>query len=522
LETITFSNESLINTATDRQEVGQTPWYYVLGTCVPLGILVLFWMRDHGTKLPYLNPKGRFEWSSDRVVREFVFNSYRMLYSSAKDFLGKPFRVLCDVGDVIILPPDVGQEIRNDKRFSFVQGLFEDFQGQYAGFEAYKEACHPSERIQNVVKLRLTKTLGRISGILSQEVEESLQDTLGDSTEWHDTVAKHEILKIVSRMSSRIFVGKRLGRNEKWLSTIVGYVELSVHAMQNLRFWPKFLRGIVVYFLPGPTKLRAYIRDAETQVFAEIKHRQQEEDSVEEYNDAIEWFKEMAKGQKFNPAVAQLILAGVAIHTTADLVTQTLYDILQHPELIQPLREEAIQVIGEGGWKKTSLYNMKLMDSVLKESQRLKPNQIVGMARRATADVQLSDGTVISRGSATVVSAERMWDNKIYENPHVFDGYRFYRERGGPNDAVSQFVSTSVNHMGFGHGMHSCPGRFFAGNEAKVLLAHMLLKYDIKFVEGQKPKFAEFGFTRESDSDVKISVRRRKEEIDLSVRVEEE
>ncbi|EXF84575.1 p450 monooxygenase [Colletotrichum fioriniae PJ7] len=452
METITFSNESLINAATDRQEVDQSPWYYVLGTCVPLAILVLFWMRDQGTKLPYLNPKGRFEWSTDRVVREFVFNSYRMLYQSAKDFLGKPFRVLCDVGDVIILPPDVGQEIRNDKRFSFVQGLFE----------------------------------------------------------------------IVSRMSSRIFVGKRLGRNEKWLSTIVGYVELSVHAMQNLRFWPKFLRGIVVYFLPGPTKLRAYIRDAETQVFAEIKHRQQEGDSVGEYNDAIEWFKEMAKGQKFNPAVAQLILAGVAIHTTADLVTQTLYDILQHPELIQPLREEAIQVIGEGGWKKTSLYNMKLMDSVLKESQRLKPNQIVGMARRATADVQLSDGTVISRGSATVVSAERMWDDKIYENPHVFDGYRFYRERGGPNDAVSQFVSTSVNHMGFGHGMHSCPGRFFAGNEAKVLLAHMLLKYDMKFVKGEKPKFAEFGFTRESDSDVKISVRRRKEEIDLSVRVEEE
>ncbi|KAK1660193.1 cytochrome P450 [Colletotrichum godetiae] len=518
-----FSNESLVNAATDRQEATQqSSWYYLLGTCIPLLVLALFWIRDQGSKLPYLNPKGRFEWSSDRVVREFVFNSYRMLYQSTKNFIGKPFRVLCDVGDVIILPPDVGQEIRNDKRFSFVQGLFEDFQGQYAGFEAYKEACHPSERLQNVVKLRLTKTLGKISSILSEEVDESLQDTLTDSTEWHDTVAKHEILNIVSRMSSRIFVGKRLGHNEKWLKTIVGYVELSVHAMQNLRFWPKFLRSIVVYLLPGPTKLRAYIKDAETQVFAEIKHRQQEAESVEEYNDAIAWFEEMAKGQKYNPAVSQLILAGVAIHTTADLVTQTLYDILEHPELIQPLREEVIQAIGEGGWKKTSLYNMKLMDSVLKESQRLKPNQIVGMARRATADVQLSDGTTISRGSATVVSAERMWDDKVYENPNAFDGYRFYRERGGANDAISQFVSTSVNHMGFGHGMHSCPGRFFAGNEAKVLLAHMLLKYDMKLVEGEKPKFAEFGFTRESDSEVKISVRRRKEEIDLSVREEAE
>lgn len=193
--------------------------------------------------------------------------------------------------------------------------------------------------------------------------------------EWHDLVLKEQILSVVSRVTSRIFVGKHLGRNQKWLHTIVGYVELSIHAMQELRFWPKFLRPVIVWFLAKPTKLRAYIRDAETHVFAEIKRRQEEPEPIE-YNDAIEWFQEMAKGQKYNPAVSQLILAAVAVHTTADLIAQTLYDIIQHPELIQPLREEIIQVIGEGGWKKTSLYNLKLLDSVLKESQRLKPNQI--------------------------------------------------------------------------------------------------------------------------------------------------
>lgn len=44
-------------------------------------------------------------------------------------------------------------------------------------------------------------------------------------------------------MSSRIFIGKHLGRNEKRLQTVVGYVELSVHAMQTLRFWPEFVVG---------------------------------------------------------------------------------------------------------------------------------------------------------------------------------------------------------------------------------------------------------------------------------------
>lgn len=41
--------------------------------------------------------------------------------------MGKPYRVLSDLGDVIILPPHIGDEIRNDKRFSFSEGLVEDF-----------------------------------------------------------------------------------------------------------------------------------------------------------------------------------------------------------------------------------------------------------------------------------------------------------------------------------------------------------------------------------------------------------
>ncbi|KAF6832623.1 cytochrome p450 monooxygenase [Colletotrichum plurivorum] len=501
------------NFATGRQEAYPPPWL-LAASCLPMLLLSFFLMRDRGTKLPYLNPKKRFEWSSARAVQDIIFDARRKLYRSATSFLGRPFRVLSDVGDVIILPPDVGQEIRNDKRFSFTQRLFEDFQGRYAGFEAYKEACHPSERMQNVVKLRLTKTLGKITSILSKEAETVIQHSLTDSKDWHDVALKEVILDTVSTMSGRIFVGERLKHNKEWLYTVINYVESSIFAMQSMRMWPEFLRPIVAWFLPGPTKLRAYIRDAERLISAELKTRKEE--SVE-HDDAIEWFAEMAKGEKHNPAVCQLMLGSVAVHTTADLITQTMYDILQHPKLIEPLREEVIRVIGEGGWKKTSLHNLKLMDSVLKESQRLKPVQIVGMSRSVTANVELSDGTKLARGSNTAVSAERMWDPEVYENPLEFDGYRFFRERGGPNDAASQLVSTGISHMGFGHGMHSCPGRFFAGNEAKVMIAHLLLKYDLKFAEGQKPKLVEFGFMCESDSSVKVSVRRRQEEIDVSV-----
>lgn len=55
------------------------------------------------------------------------------------------------------------------------------------------------------------------------------------------------------------------------------------------------------------------------------------------------------------------------------MLTQLMFDLAQHPEYIQPMREEVIDVLGKHGWKKTSLYNMKLIDSVLKECQRLRP-----------------------------------------------------------------------------------------------------------------------------------------------------
>lgn len=48
-------------------------------------------------------------------------------------------------------------------------------------------------------------------------------------------------------------------------------------------------------------------------------------------------------------------------------------DIVMHPEVVQPLREEIIAVVGAEGWQKTALYKLRLMDSFLKESQRMTP-----------------------------------------------------------------------------------------------------------------------------------------------------
>ena len=54
------------------------------------------------------------------------------------------------------------------------------------------------------------------------------------------------------------------------------------------------------------------------------------------------------------------------------MLTQVLYDLVDREELTCALRDEIKTVLPQG-WTKATVNQLKLMDSVLKESQRLKP-----------------------------------------------------------------------------------------------------------------------------------------------------
>jgi cytochrome P450 monooxygenase-1 len=135
------------------------------------------------------------------------------------------------------------------------------------------------------------------------------------------------------------------------------------------------VRRIVAPYLTRVQALREQVREARGLIGKVLDERASLEAKGEkpEYVDAIEWFKDVAQGRHYDPVNVQLTLSFVAIHTTADMITQLMFDLAQSPEYVQPLREEVIAVLGKDGWKKTSLYNLKLLDSAMKESQRLRP-----------------------------------------------------------------------------------------------------------------------------------------------------
>lgn len=146
-------------------------------------------------------------------------------------------------------------------------------------------------------------------------------------------------------------------------------------ALHELNSWPAIFRPFVYRIIPGMQKLIAQVQDAHRVMGKILQDRQalKAKGQAPDYVDAIEWFEQTARGRKYNPVHVQLTLSFVAIHTTADMITQLMFDLAQNPEYIKPLREEVIAVLGTQGWKKSALYNLKLLDSVMKESQRLRP-----------------------------------------------------------------------------------------------------------------------------------------------------
>lgn len=179
---------------------------------------------------------------------------------------------------------------------------------------------------------------------------------------------------MVARISSCVFLGDKLCRNEEWLEVTKTYTTFAFRAAEELRLYPKWLRGIVQLYLPSCKKIVGVIdraRDIIGDVVQERRLLASQGKYKPAHTDAIDWFEEEAAGRSYDPALCQMILSTAAIHTTTDLANQTLLNLAQYPEVVTELRKEVVAVLQANGWKKTSLYNLKLLDSVLKESQRL-------------------------------------------------------------------------------------------------------------------------------------------------------
>lgn len=152
--------------------------------------------------------------------------------------------------------------------------------------------------------------------------------------------------------------------------------------IRSLRAWPAFLRPLVHWFLAELRKGHQQLRLARLMlqpIFDRRRYRQSHStkpDKVENFEDTIQWLEEISAGRPCDAAAVQIAFAISAMHTTSELLKQALLDICMHPYIIPVLRDEAQKAVEESGWTTAGVFKMQLLDSAVKETQRLKPGSL--------------------------------------------------------------------------------------------------------------------------------------------------
>lgn len=142
---------------------------------------------------------------------------------------------------------------------------------------------------------------------------------------------------------------------------------------------------------------------------------------------------------------------------------------------------------------------------------------LVGFDRKVMSPVELSDGkTVLPRGASIVIPGGPMSrDSAFYDDARRFDGLRFYRpdeDDMGSTNTQRDYTGIEPGNLSWGNGRFTCPGRWYAAAMIKLIIANLLLGYDISFPPGQteRPPNAKYDTEVHPDFEQKIVLRKRR------------
>ncbi|KAI0714847.1 cytochrome P450 [Earliella scabrosa] len=450
----------------------------------------------------------------------FLRDARKVLVEGYRKYPGVPFKVALPGSWMVILSaPKMMDELwrRPDDEFSLNEIIDEFFQISHSvGKDIHQDQYHVE-----VVRDKLTRSIPVIFQDIVEELSMAVHEhipTTDDS--WVLVKVLDATQRIVARTSNRVFVGAPLCRNDDYLDLAIGAMKNITEDGNMLMLFPNFLKPIIASVFGGVRKnvrrVALHLKPILDSYRAKMANPEGDHPDPDKSPILIQWLLQQSilrRRSSDEEIATRLLMVNVAaLDTTSKSLTHALFDLAAAPEYIQPLREEIESVLAVEGWTKIAMGKMWKLDSFLKESQRVNGLTLVALGRKALRDVTLSDGTVIPAGSIVAAPAVAIHhDDSKYPTASTFDPFRFSRMREAEDEGNKhQFVKTSMEFIPFGHGRHSCPGRFFAANELKALLAYIVLNYDLKLVGPRRPENVTFAVNVMPDPNGELLFRKRR------------
>ncbi|RAL12479.1 cytochrome P450 [Aspergillus homomorphus CBS 101889] len=474
----------------------QEPGFFVKSCLLVLSIVIGYQLQK-AAFYPHVHAPFvgfRFYWEPRWLVGlRFSKEALQHIQQGCRQYKDGMFRIARVDTEILAIPSRFVDELHSkpDDQLSAIKAHMKNLLGRYSTIDILDEGILHTQ----VLQTDLTPRLGSLTHAVKDELDFALAQELPSNLtadDWTPVCIYNLILRIVARISARIFVGLPTCRNEEWLNLSIDFTGDVFLTMAILRRFPRLLRPLIAPLIPRYWAIRRGLGTANRLIGSLVRERRIQQAKTPDYEkptDLLQWMMDKANpfdGRPEKLAHRQLILSLAAIHTTTASATQAVYDLCVHQDYVEPLRSEVLQAVAEDGgqYQKTTLTKMWDLDSFIKEVQRLNPPALLSFQRIVMRDLSLSDGTVLPKGTHLAVPAADIAKEAEYDPE--FDGFRYSRRRRAHSAAAHrhQFATTDSTSLHFGHGKYACPGRFFAANEIKMILAHLLVGYEFQLPTG--------------------------------------
>lgn len=172
----------------------------------------------------------------------------------------------------------------------------------------------------------------------------------------------------------------------------------------------------------------------------------------------------------------ELITLALAGHeTTANALSWTFYLLAKHPDIERRVAEEAIRVLGDRAPTIEDVANLELTGRVVEESMRLFP-PVWGFERQAIGEDRIGDERVTAGTAVMIVPYSMHRDRRYWPDPDRFDPDRFLPEAKKERPRFA--------YLPFGGGPRVCIGNAFAMMEAKIVVALVLRRKQLRLRPG--------------------------------------
>ncbi|MCJ1351256.1 MAG: hypothetical protein MMC33_001240 [Icmadophila ericetorum] len=446
-------------------------------------------------------------------------SGWRIIQDACAKYPDQFFTVIRPDSNVTVIPRKFIEEIHNRPETEVVatDGFVSDLLGKYTRIHILLNGHLGGKAVLK----RLTPRLAPFARETADELELAAEMELPRPTEeWKEFCLNACVVKVVSRLTAKLFVGDTLCRNPEWVKLNLDLVEDIFRTTLVMRHFPTFMHPFLGAILPSRYGLERKFQGIHSYLVPLINERRRLAAANPEYvqaTDVLAWMDELAEGYEKSPswlATRYIWTLIGSLHSVSELVMNSIYDLCEHPEYFAPLRQEIEDVL-QGGtrWGKTSAQSLLKMDSFIKEVQRHHPPSAFGFKRVTHSPIEFSDGTQIPVDTyMAVATTSPSLDG--FDGCDKFDGLRYYADRVKTDGNVRcLYTATDKQHIHFGHGRHACPGRFAAAIEIKLILAKLLSQYDFKRAGTSRPReirLLEFTF---NDPTATIMMRRRKTDL---------